>query len=262
VWLGNDALAKDDLRAQAEGFRFAFHMYPQDQWGAIQSTGMLNSRNYIDAHPGWGFAYGRGEAWGLDVMCAAYSTQPPAWRAQTAGWFPLVADLIQDGQSDCTGIIQSTPMEIFGGQYRNRQSIEAAITENALMSMRRSVFEGVDAPRMQQVTNILIRSFYAMVSPLVWSDSDHGPWAMIAVGDADENQPPYCNYWPPDGNYGFADHYQTWSSFAYAYQLTGDPLFIARATEMAGQPLPHSFQVNPLQNIPNTAALWALVQSL
>jgi hypothetical protein len=262
VWLGNDALAKDDLLAQAEGFRFAFHMYPQDTWGAIQPTGLLALRNYVDAHPGWGFTYGRGEAWGLDVVCAAYSTQPPPWREQVFPWFGLVANLIEDGQSDCTDIIQATPMDVFGGQYRNRQSIEAAITENALISMRRSVFDDVDAARSQQVNGILARSLYAMISPLVWSVSDHGPWAMIAVGDADMSHPPYCSFWPPDGNYGYADHYQTWSSFAYGYEITGDPIFLVRATEMAGQPLNQGFAQNPLQNLPNTVALWALVQSL
>jgi hypothetical protein len=262
VWLGNDALAKDDIRAQAEGFRFAYHMYPQDQWYAVQPTGMLYWRNYIDAQPGWGFAYGRGEAWGLDVMCAAYSTQGPAWRAKTKAWFGLVADLVRDGQSDCTGIIQATPMDVFGGQYRNRQSIEAAITENALMGMRLSVFENVDEQRVHEINGILSRSFYAMISPLVWSTSDHGPWAMIAVGLADMSQPPFCTYWPPDGNYGIADHYQTWSSFAYAYILTSDSIFLARASEMAGNPLTIAFQQNPLVNLPNTAALWALVQQL
>jgi hypothetical protein len=261
VWLGNDALAKDDIHAQAEGIRFAFHMYPQDQWDAVQPTGMLFLRNYVDAHPGWGFAYGRGEAWGLDVMSAAYSTQPPAWRALTYPWFGLVADLVRDGQSDCTGIIQATPMDVFGGQYRNRQSIEAAITENALTGMRKSVFEGVDGGRVSEINQILARSFYAMISPLVWSEHDHGPWAMIAVGDADMNQPPYCNYWPPDGNYGFADHYQTWSSFAYAYEITGDPTFLAHATDMAGQALPQLFDSNPLPNVQNTAALWSVIQS-
>jgi hypothetical protein len=222
---------------------------------------MLFLRNYIDGHPQWGFAYGRGEAWGLDVMCAAYSTQPADWRALTYPWFGLVADLVRDGQSECTGIIQATPMDVFNGQYRNRQSIEAAITENALVGMRKSVFENVDSVRVHEIDGILSSSFYAMISPLVWSTSDHGPWAMIAVGDTDMNQPPYCTYWPPDGNYGFADHYQAWSSFAYAYELTGDPVFLAYATDMAGGSLASSFLSNPLENLPNTAALWALVQN-
>jgi hypothetical protein len=261
VWLGNDMLAKDDIRAQAEGFRFAYHMYPQDQWGAIQPTGMLAARNYINQYPAWGFAYGRGEAWGLDCMCAAYSTQDLKWRGETRAWFGLVADLVRDGQTGCTGIIQSTPLgNIFGSLYRCRQSIEAAITENALMGMRASVFDGNNPAGTDEVNQVLATSLYAMISPLVWSTSDHGPWAMIAVGLFDQSQPPFCTYWPPDGNYGYADHYQPWSSFAYAYQITNDPVFLQRAAEMAGGPLDVTLLGNPLPNIQNTAALLALVQ--
>ena len=261
VWLGNDMLAKDDIRAQAEGFRFAYHMYPQDQWGAIQPTGLLAARTYIDQYPAWGFAYGRGEAWGLDVMCAAYSTQDPQWRAETRAWFGLVADLVRDGQCGCTGIIQSTPLgNIFNGMYRCRQSIECAITENALMAMRASVFEGQNQAAVDEVNQVLATSLYAMISPLVWSANDHGPWAMIAVGLYDQSQPPFCTYWPPDGNYGFADYYQEWSSFAYAYQVTQDPVFLQRAAEMAGGPLAQMFLANPLPNIQNTAALLAMLQ--
>jgi hypothetical protein len=194
-------------------------------------------------------------------MCAAYSTQDLKWRGETRAWFGLVADLVRDGQTGCTGIIQSTPLgNIFGSLYRCRQSIEAAITENALMGMRASVFDGNNPAGTDEVNQVLATSLYAMISPLVWSTSDHGPWAMIAVGLFDQSQPPFCTYWPPDGNYGYADHYQPWSSFAYAYQITNDPVFLQRAAEMAGGPLDVTLLGNPLPNIQNTAALLALVQ--
>jgi len=268
VWLGNDALAKDDLRAQAEGIRFTYHMYPQDDWGAVQPTGMLAARTYVDQHPGWGFAYGRGEAWGLDVMCAAYSTQDPAWRAATKPWFELVADLVRDGQCTCNGVIQSTGLlNVFNGQYRCRQSIEAAITENALVALRESVFRGDDSQRVDEVNSILSRSLYAMIGPLVWSDALAGPQAMIAVGPFDASQPPYCTWFPPDGTYGYADHYQIWSSFAYGYELTGDHVFLDKATEAAGGGnLLHDLMassLDPIQtNLENQCALIALLQSL
>jgi hypothetical protein len=268
VWLGNDALAKDDLRAQAEGFRFAYHMYPQDDWGAVQPTGMLAARTYVDQHPAWGFAYGRGEAWGLDVMCAAYSTQDPAWRAETKPWFALVADLVRDGQCGCNGIIQSTALlNVFNAQYRCRQSIEAAITENALVGMRESVFGDDDVARANEVNSILTRSLYAMIGPLVWNDAMGGPQAMIAVAPIDGNQPPFCTWIPPDGTYGYADFYQIWSSFAYAYEITGDPLFLSKATQAAGGgDLMHDLVANTLDpvqtNLPNQVALLALMQKL
>jgi hypothetical protein len=268
VWLGNDAIAKDDLRMQAEGFRFAYHMYPQDQWGAIQPTGMLAARNYVDQHPGWGFAYGRGEAWGLDTMCAAYSTQDAAWRALTKPWFGLVADLVRDGQSTCSGVIQATGLNnVFNGQYRCRQSIEASITENALVGARESVFRDDDDAHTTEVNSILEKSIYAMIGPLVWVDAWHGPQAMIAVGPFDATLPPYCTWIPQDGSYGIPDHYQIWSSFAYAYAITGDHTFIDKATQATGGgDLLQNLMQNSLDpintNIRNQVALLALMQSL
>ena len=69
---------------------------------------------------------------------------------------------------DCTGIIQATFMgNIFGAQYRNRQSIEAAITEHALVGMRESVFRGDEDARVGETNEVLKKAFYAMISPLV-----------------------------------------------------------------------------------------------
>jgi hypothetical protein len=268
VWLGNDALAKDDLRMQAEGFHFAYHQYPQDQWGAIQPTGLLSSQNYVAAHPGWGFAYGRGEGWGLDCECAAYSTQDPAWRATMRPWFDMVADVVRDGQSTCTNIIQATSLNnVFNAQYRCRQSIEEAITNNALIGMRQSVYDGVDNARYNEVSLIVEKSAYAMIGPLVWNPAWHGPQAMMAVGPFDSNQPPFCTFIPPDGTYGYADFYQIWCSFAYAYQITGDNTFLVKATEATGggdllQNLMNG-SLDPINtNIPNQVALLALMQTL
>jgi len=265
AWLGNDAIAKDDLRAQAEGIRMAYSMYPQNyyQQGAI-STGMFVARRNVDEHPGWGFPFGRADGWGIDVVCASYSLGDPTWRATVRPWFDLVVDLVRDGQADCTGIIQATSLSnIFGAQYRCRQSIEEAIVQNALVEIRESAFRGDNAARVAEVNSILQLSIQAMISPLVWDHTLGGPWAMIAVGPIDQNQPPYCTYWPPDGNYGIADHYQIWSSFAYAYEITHNGVYLDRAAEaLGGGNLAAALQAGGIENIQNKSALIALVQSL
>ncbi len=236
AWLGNDAIAKDDIRAQAEGIRLAYNMYRQNAWPqGVISTGMLNRRMYVDQHPGWGFPYGRGDGWGLDIVSASYSLGDTEWRRLVRPWFDLVVDLVRDGQADCTGIIQSTFMgNIFNAQYRNRQSIECAIVEHALVGMRESVFRGVSQERVAETDDILKKDIYAMISPLVWDHNIRGPWAMIAVGLADPNSPPFCTYWPADGNYMIPDHFQIWSSFAYAYEITHDTTFLDYAAEGLG----------------------------
>jgi hypothetical protein len=117
--------------------------------------------------PGLGIPYGRADGWGLTV-CASYSLGDTEWRRLVRPWFNLVIDLVRDGQMDCTGIIQATFMgNIFGAQYRNRQSIEAAITEHALVGMRESVFRGDEDARVGETNEVLKKAFYAMISPLV-----------------------------------------------------------------------------------------------
>jgi hypothetical protein len=264
VWLGNDAVAKDDLWMQAEGFRFAFATLPQDPWNAMIPTGLLSMKTFVHGHPGEGLPFGRGEGWGLDVVNTAYSTQTPAWRAEARGFFDQVIDLVADGQSDCTGIIQATPLyNVFNAQYRCRQSIEAAITENALVGLRESVYRGEDAQRVAQVDAVLKKSLGAMISPLVWDEAHNGPQAMMAVGMIDQEAPPFCAFYPEDGTYGYADHYQIWSSFAYAYRLTGDAIYLERAKQALGaEDLHATLTGGALENLANRAGLLALVQEL
>jgi len=264
LWLDNDTLAKEDLRAQAEGFLFGYSNLPQDLYGNIIPTGMLAMQNYVQNYPGLGVGYGRGESWGLDAVLCAYATANDAWRADLLPWTRNLVAMLERGQSTCSGIIQSSPQySVFNSQYRCRQSIEAAIMENALTGLRETVLEGVDPAAEASLNEVLRRAFYAMVSPYVWSDVHHGPWAMMATGPFDMAAAPFCTTIPADGNYGFADHYQAWSSLAYAYELTHDRLFLDKANQMlGGADLVSTLTGNPLVNWQNRAALIQLAECL
>jgi hypothetical protein len=74
AWLGNDSIAKLDLSMAAAGLSF-----------------------------------GRGQGWGLDSAVAAYAFGDDAHRELYYPWFETIADTIEAGQADCTGIIQATP---------------------------------------------------------------------------------------------------------------------------------------------------------
>lgn len=264
VWLGNDALSKDDICAQAEGFRMSYSALPQDLWGNIIPTGLLAMKNFTHAYPHNGIPFGRGESWGLDAALVAYSVGDDAWRAEQRPWLDQILDVLELGQTGCSSVIQATPQyNVFGSQYRCRQSIEAAIMENALVGVRETAYLGVDAQRTERLDALLRRAFYAMISPLVWSEVYHGPWAMMAVGPFDLAQAPYCSWVPSDGNYGFADHYQIWSSFAYAWDITHDEKFLTKAADaLGGSDFLAIGQANPLGNWQNKAALTALAQRL
>lgn len=264
AWLGGDALAIDDLRAQAEGFRLGYSTYRQDLYGNLISTGMRIMQNYVANYPNQGICFGRGEGWGIDAMTCAYAFGDDGWRAEAKPWFDAIVDLVEDGQTECTGVIQATPLwNVFGAQYRCRQSIESAIASSALVGIRESVLEDVDEASADRLDAVLRGEFYAMISAPVWSTTHNGPWAMMGVGPFDMVQPPFCSYLPDDGNYGWADHYQCWSSFAFGYELTQDPLFLEKARQMTGQAsLTAAMTSAPLDNWQNKAALLQLVQRL
>jgi hypothetical protein len=265
AWIGNDALSKDDLLGQAEGVRMGYNMYRQDHYPqGVIVTGMYYDRRYVDYRPGWGLSYGRAEGWGLDTMCAAYSLGEPQWRADVRPWFDQVIDLLRDGQMDCTGIIQATPLtNVFNAQYRCRQSIEAGISENAIMGMRESVFQGDSAAKVTQTNSVLEKAFYAMISDYVWDPVGHGPWALFGVGGSNTDLPPFCNWIPPDGTYGFPDHALIWCSLAYGYEITHDAQFLNKAAEaMNSGNLTAACYAMGSNEIQNRAALLALVQDL
>ena len=264
VWLGNDALAKDDLRMQAEIFRFSYHWMPNDSTGYLQTTGLADAQVEVAANPGEGFNFGRREGWGLNVSNAAYALADDNWRAESRPWYGMVMDLVDDGQMTCTGIIQNQPFpHLFDAQYRCRQEIEAAILENALMGMRETVFAGNDPERVAQCDEVLIDTLYSRVNAPVWNPAYGGPEAMMATAPANVNQPPYCTYVPADGSYGFRNTSLQWSSLAYGYELTGDELFLNRAAQsLGGNNIAPLITNAAMEDINNRAPLLALIQAI
>lgn len=267
TWLGNDSLAKDDLRMEAELFHFSYNMLPQSNNGAVIGTGLLYDTTYTQEHPGWGVKFGRAEGWGLDTMTAYYSVASPAWRDAHRAWFGHVIDMLQAGQSACTGTITTSSMgHMFGGQYRNRQSIEACIVENAMWGMARTVYQGYDESRRLQTDTVLRDAIYSMISYPVWNADWSGPSAMLAMGPYDANQPPFCNAIMPDGQATGPDRFQVWSNYAYGFWLSNDHEFLNKGADMAfdwrGNPdLLSMVEGEGLNNLNNMVALLSLLQA-
>jgi hypothetical protein len=261
VWMGNDDIAKDDLRMQAELFRLSWHPYFNTENQHLQSTGMAFARKTANDYPHKGLDLGRGEGWGIDVTCAAYSTSSNAWRAQVRPWFDLVPELFRDGQT-CAGFLQATfSGQMLGGQYRARQSIEAAILDNALRGVLESVYQGEHAQKVAILKLVLTEAAYGMISPLAWDEVQHAPWSVSATGPFDINLPVYCSSLPADAHSAWVDNYQCWPTLGFAHELTGASAFLSRATEMAGGGvLLDKLQQGGLSNMPNRASLLALMQ--
>ena len=161
VWLGNDPLAKDDLEMSAELMRLSYTLYPNNPSGSTVPSTMLQDRKHVDKWPGIGMPFGRGEGWSIDCATAAYAIGSDSFRARFRGWYHDILDLVEEGQADCTGHIQSLVSNaLFSGQYRTRQAVEAAIIDIALLGMHEAVFEGLDTNRAQRTKQILENSAY------------------------------------------------------------------------------------------------------
>ena len=261
VWLGNDSVAKDDLLMQAELARMSYMPHHTGGSGYVLGSTMLADLNAVSANGPKGFSFGRAEGWMIDAMCAAYSVAPPAWRTAALGWFQPIPQMVHNGRVGCTGIIQAiVNNKILSAQFRARQSTEQAIVENALWSLRESVFRDVNLNAMQQLQTVLVDAAYAMIGFPGWNGEAKAPHSYIACGPLNTALPLYCNLLPAGGIGGGVDKHQSWSTLAYGYQLTGDTLFLLRAMQMNGPNFPDftSAVQGPFGNLENRAALTAL----
>lgn len=234
AWLGNDAIAKDDLKMQAELCRATYTILPQTSSGMSITTGLRYDRDYVEGHPHDGFVIDRGEGWMLDTVASAYAVSDRNFRRRTLPWFEDVVDLIVEGQSTCSGTIMSKPnLAHFGGQYRILQSISETILQNGLWGAWTTALEGARPLVSSNVSRILERSTDAMISAEVWDDSTDSPHFYTALGPYDQSQPPFCG-WVPNGGHEGNDGYQTWNVFVYGFRVSGNLRFLHRASQMAG----------------------------
>lgn len=267
AWLGNDSLAKDDLRMQAEMFHLAYHPYRNDVNGGSSTSGLRAQQMVVAAHPHKGGPFGRGEAWGLDAAAATYCLATPAWRAAKRPWFAAISELLLNQQATCSGFLQAfVSNKAVNGRYRARQQIEQSITENALQGLRESVFRGANPGHADMVRDVLTDSLYGFISNLAWQ-TGHGPWRYTGMGPLDVNQPVWCSHSQMPGDAvtaGDWETFQDWSSFAYGYELTGDPLFFERALEQLGgaTDLYQRLRNDGLNNLENRSALLGQLQDL
>ncbi|MBI5432875.1 MAG: hypothetical protein HZA52_08605 [Planctomycetes bacterium] len=260
IWLGNDGIAKDDARMEAELFHLSYCEYNNDAKGNAQGSGLLGDIQSVAKKPGDGFGFGRGEGWGIDAMNVAYSIGDTKWRNEILPWYQKIADLVLAGQGSCNGFWQNMFNDKWvGGLYRARQSFEQSICENALVGAIEVALRDVDLARHQEVETSLKASLYAMIGPMGWSDTTKGPWTVTAVAPLSGGTP-FCGSLPVNGTSGKPDKYYTWSSFAYGYELTGDPQFLDLAETMAGGNLLAILEGQGYTTLENRAALLALVQ--
>ncbi len=233
AWLGNDALAKDQLLAAAEIFRLGFHEHTNSSSGYVQGTGLRSRMDYVVDFPGQGVDFQRSEGWGTDTAVCAYALGDSSTRSRLYPWFEIIAETIEAGQSTCSGNIMATYIgKTLDGQAYIRMVGHSSYADNALQGMRNSVFQGRDPELAERLANMIVKNAYAQISPGFWDPETDQPYGYVGVGPVGMARD-YCNDIPDwaRSTYSKTSYY---SSLAYAYEYSGDSIFLFRASQMLG----------------------------
>lgn len=239
VWMANDSLAKLQLELVASLHHFSFHRYKNSAYNNIQGTGLL--RRMLDAadYPGRGANFGRTEAWSIVGSVAHYATtSDPAERQRLLAWFEDIARAAADGQSVCTGNPTSVPInKAFKGAYLTRQSFEASYMLNAAHSLRTSVFDGHRPGLASTMRDYVTNGAYSTINAPFWSPEAAAQYRILAVRPRFLHLPEFCENIPENGyeETPFFDKTTGMAAWAYAYEATGDGIFLQRAMEALGQ---------------------------
>ncbi|HPF15371.1 MAG TPA: hypothetical protein PLJ12_14000, partial [Planctomycetota bacterium] len=234
AWLGNDSIAKDELRLVAETYRLSYHELYSSPDGYVQGSGLLDKVLFVQTYPGKGVGVGRGEAWGMDAACAAYAFSGPEFRTRFRPWFEIFSRVLEIGQSDCTGNVQAFVIwNFFDGRYRIRQSFEVAMLEQSMQSIAETVFKGVNDLRYNSLRQVQTLSTYSSMEAPFWDPVQLGPWFTTATGSNDPNLiPDMCLNVPADARLDHVDFTDYWNAIAYSYVHTRDTFLRDRISIM------------------------------
>ncbi len=235
IWLGNDALAKDEMRLIAELYRLSYPEVFSSAWNYVQGTGLLWDQRDVQNNPQQGLGVGRGEAWGMDACCTAYAISGNDFRTRFRPWFQIFADVVRDGQSACTGNLVSFYISnYFGGQYLVRQSFEVAMIEQTLRSIGECVFKGLPGSTYRELHDARSASTYSSMQTPIWDEGLGGPWFRVGVGSSHNGGgiQDFCSNVPTDAFSDFVDHTDYWNAIAYTHSVNPDPFLVTRLNRM------------------------------
>ncbi|MCA9691349.1 MAG: hypothetical protein R3A51_13030 [Nannocystaceae bacterium] len=240
VWLGNDALARDDLMATAELTHLHLHDYPAFFYNGEPKTNGSSLLDIRPTTPGQGVFWGRGEWWQQFSMTGAYAIADDAWRAKKRGWFNYVVDeLLLRGVIPCTGYIGVAVNKNTDYNYRSRRGNEAAFGDHVMLATLRSVYAGVDPDREAKLRDLIEQSTYASIlEGYSWDDMQAAPYIEMPTAPAGDPSDLYCAFaeLPVDAQ-GYAtgsgpNRIELMMPLIYGYELTGDAVFLQRAEDI------------------------------
>lgn len=235
AWLANDAEAKRAIELHAELNRLTLCEYYNSNYGHVQGVGLLHRIQVAQQYGGRGGDYGRAIGWGLQATAAAYALAPAGLRQRYLPWLTTLAHTARASISTCTGNPASIQIDNhFKGIYQSRQSFEVSYFLNAVQSLRRSVFEGVDPNAHTALTEVLVEGAESTTHPPFWNPLEAAQNRLVATRHFPLSSPDFCQNVPANS---FSAYYDKWTAFtvwAYAYGETRDSVYLLRAAEALG----------------------------
>jgi hypothetical protein len=226
VWLGNDPLARDDLRLSAELCHLWFHEArgPGDTVGDLMAL-----EGHVVQHPHEGAWLGREAAWGIDVACAAYSVLEPDWRARQRSWLTRISRALVAAATP-GGVIQrnSNPKILGHSRYDATQAFETLFLLHAMRCLNESVLRDVDVELFDELAALHRRTVETLFFGPAWIEWDPkgagAPSGSFAVALADGfKRPPFSDvetwgedYMPADGRSSRGESLHGWQALDYA----------------------------------------------
>ena len=242
AWLGNDALAKDDLCLSAELFRLMFHENPHTEASWSKGITLRVHQKRVRAHPHQGTSLGREHAWGIDAACAAYALSDDAFRRRFRPWFHAISQLFLDAELP-NGLLMRNVNRMLEPQQRwvMQQSFESMFLTHAMRCINETVLRGVDDARRVELEALVLRGIETLYfSPLFqripnnWQPDPanptifvQGPRQVMAVSRNDDYATPpfsdasvYGPHYQPEGGYlGNVEYFHCAWALDYAARL-------------------------------------------
>ncbi len=261
-FLGNDQLAIDDLRMQAEIGRLDYTEALTIDGHNAHPASLALDNAYVTEFPNWGYEINRIEGWILHFNAGAFRFGDYEYRERNRAWFSTVLDVMQRGigtvYDACfdqaapaldrtAGILYATGIEqkTVCLDVRSRQAFMESIVQDGIRAMRESALKSPQD--LASAESLLLRSIYGVCLPYAWDSSVCKPLNALAVSPAMPPLAKLYDYDPSDGAqcgiqpmpacglipYNSLDYNDLyfWVSMADGYRINGDRIFLERALQ-------------------------------
>lgn len=185
VYLGNDSMAKDDMKMSAELNILELHLFNHLPNGWATQWTLKEKIEYAQGNTRNGNIAGRDFAWKVESVCAYNTIADEEWRRDHIRWFKKVAEMIVLSQMPTgwvtrkTGSNQPVVDASFPQGIDVTQSFEAEFEDWAKMCLSMSTLKDVSDRHFRMMQRSILRSAKTFFKSIY--DGNGFPW-YVGVG--------------------------------------------------------------------------------